>query len=303
MTEWWQQPYPGKPMVAVLGFPRPLYPPDASQPHSVDGSDIVAYKRTISRAGRWPWQTFDQDFSNPFSHGKAGGQVKDSGVEGIQRQQKMQANGYVDIATFNLMRSIVIPAGLPNAGQMAMDAYSVELVNAAWNRFKGKEPPPPNKTNSAQARLTNSITQIGIKESPANSNQQKYGAWYGMNGQPWCAMFVTWCDQTSPKPSKSLVKGSKYAYVPYIVSDAQLGINRLSITSNPLPGDLVCYDWNRDGIYDHVGLFEKWTGGTSSFTAIEGNTSGSDNSNGGQVMRQNRGTNQGYRATFVRIAE
>ena len=25
------------------------------------------------------------------------------------------------------------------------------------------------------------------------NNITKYGEWYGMNGQPWCAMFVSWC--------------------------------------------------------------------------------------------------------------
>lgn len=34
---------------------------------------------------------------------------------------------------------------------------------------------------------------LGVKESPLGSNKQKYGAWYGMNGQPWCAIFVCWC--------------------------------------------------------------------------------------------------------------
>ena len=41
MSEWWQKGYPGGPMVAVKGFPRPLYPPDAqSHKPSVDGPDV-----------------------------------------------------------------------------------------------------------------------------------------------------------------------------------------------------------------------------------------------------------------------
>ena len=30
MSEWWERAYAGAPMVKVAGFPRPLYPPDAS---------------------------------------------------------------------------------------------------------------------------------------------------------------------------------------------------------------------------------------------------------------------------------
>lgn len=35
-----------------------------------------------------------------------------------------------------------------------------------------------------------------LNEKTANAgtgNYTKYGKWYGMNGQPWCAMFVSWC--------------------------------------------------------------------------------------------------------------
>ena len=34
--------------------------------------------------------------------------------------------------------------------------------------------------------------ELGVKESPAGSNRTKYGAWYGLDGQPWCMMFVQW---------------------------------------------------------------------------------------------------------------
>ena len=293
-------------MVAVKGFPRALYPPDATgYTPSVDGPDVEAYKRTVSRAGRWKWQAFDQTFSNGFSHGKSGN-VGETGVAGVQRQGKISPDsGFVGESTFNLFRSIRIPEGLPNAGQAAMDARSVELINAAYDRFKGKEPspPPPSSGTAAQARLAKAKAELGMKESPANSNLQKYGAWYGMNGVPWCAIFCTWCDQLDGQPTKSFVKGSHYSYVPYIVGDARLGRNGLSITGQPKPGDLVCYDWGRDGEHDHVGMFEAWQAGSgSTFTAIEGNTSLSNNSNGGEVMRRTRRTvEQG--TVFVRVAE
>jgi hypothetical protein len=302
VSDWWEQGYPGGPMVAVKGFPRSLYPPDATgqgkQP-SVDGSDIEAYKRTVSRAGRWEWQAFDQQFSNGFAHGKQGGWVSTSGVAGVQRQGGLKDTGWVGQDTFNLLRSIRIPAGLPHAGEAAMDATAVELINAAYNRFKGKEP-AGGGSSSAQARLKKAVSQIGVKESPPNSNRCRYTDWYGMIG-PWCAMFVSWCDQLGDQPTKSFVKGSRYAYVPYIVSDARLGLNGLSVTSSPKPGDLICYDWDKSGAeHDHVGVFEKGT--AADWQAIEGNTSTSDNSNGGEVMRRHR-SSQDAHTVFVRVAE
>ena len=35
--------------------------------------------------------------------------------------------------------------------------------------------------------------ELGTTESPTGSNKTKYGAWYGLNGQPWCMIFIQWC--------------------------------------------------------------------------------------------------------------
>ena len=35
------------------------------------------------------------------------------------------------------------------------------------------------------------LAEVGYKEGKNNDN--KYGKWYGINNQPWCAIFVSWC--------------------------------------------------------------------------------------------------------------
>jgi len=300
VTAWYEQAYSGAPMVKVKGFPRPLYGPDASEHGkmpSVDGGDVVALKRTVSRAGRWPWQTFDDTYSYGFSHGK-GTSYKDSGIAGIQKVQQIDATGWVGEKTFNTLRSIVIPVGLPHAGEMAMDATSVQLINEAWAHFQGSEPQPTG--THRQAALEKATRELGMTESPPDSNHTPYGAWYGVDYQPWCAIFVTWAFEMVGD-SPSFQRGSRYAYVPYVVADARAGKCGLQTTDDPIPGDLVCYDWNWNGEYDHIGIYEENLGG-GSFNAIEGNTSYSSNSNGGEVMRRTRAkASQG--TVFVRVAE
>lgn len=133
--------------------------------------------------------------------------------------------------------------------------------------------------------------QIGETEHPAGSNVCKFSTWYGMVG-PWCAMFVSWCGCQAK--SRAFVRGSRWAYVPYLLDDAKAHRNNLAITSNPRRGDLVCYDWDGDGVPDHVGVFEGWVSGQPGmFTAIEGNTSletdpNGSQSNGGIVCRRSR---------------
>ena len=80
---------------------------------------IEAYKRTVSRAGRWVWQQFDQAYSNGFAHGKPGGNVAESGIAGVQRQGKITPDtGYVGTATFNLLHRSSSRPGCPTPASM-----------------------------------------------------------------------------------------------------------------------------------------------------------------------------------------
>ena len=304
MAEWWEAPYKtGKP-VPVPGFPRAVYPPDAAakgKTPSTPGPDIEAYKRTVSRAGRWQWQKFDEKFSNQFAHGK-GGDVGDTGVAGVQRQMGIDDTGWIGKATFDMLRSIKVPAGRPHSGEYAMDVTAQNLLAEAWTMFGGKETPPPITATIREKALAGAITHIGVKENPRGSNHTKFGAWYGVDYQPWCAIFVTYCYEIEAGGSPSFERGSQYAYVPYIVRDAHNNRNGLSVTKDPMPGDLCCFDWDRDVTFDHVGFFEKWIEKGVSFQGVEGNTGASDYSNGGQVMRTTRQL-RGIDTVFVRVRE
>jgi len=130
-------------------------------------------------------------------------------------------------------------------------------------------------------------TKLGTKENPAGSNRIDWASeWYGLIG-PWCAMAVTRAYVEAG--SQSFRRTQRYAYVPYIVNDARAGANNLTLTNTPQPGDLVCYDWEGNGVADHVGLFESWIAvGSGTFKAVEGNTSVGNDSNGGECMRRDR---------------
>lgn len=154
------------------------------------------------------------------------------------------------------------------------------LIRQAARAKKAAQKAPREKA------LARALTQVGTTESPRGSNRQKFGDWYGMNGVPWCAIFVTWA--YAGTGTISFKKGSRYAYVPYIVADARAGRYGLQTVREPLPGDVVCYDWD-GGVADHVGLFEKWVDrGRGTFKAVEGNTAVGNDSNGGEVMRRER---------------
>lgn len=124
-------------------------------------------------------------------------------------------------------------------------------------------------------------SQIGVKESPANSNNTKYGIWYGMNYEPWCDMFVSWCG--AQIGAQSVV--GKYAYCPYHVNFFKNAGRWLDREAKPEPGDVIFFA--NKGVACHVGIVEQ-RNGSSSVTTIEGNTSVTSNDNGGAVMRRTR---------------
>lgn len=129
---------------------------------------------------------------------------------------------------------------------------------------------------------------VGVKEYPAGSNLQEFGRWYGENGVPWCAIFISYILTHAGRPFR-------YSYVPAIVSDARAAKHGLRpILLKDIPATLkagfpvlACFDWPpRDGTADHVGLVAGVSGST--IHTIEGNTGNSDWSNGGEVLRESR---------------
>ena len=125
--------------------------------------------------------------------------------------------------------------------------------------------------------------ELGYRESPKGSNSTKYGRAYGINPAPWCAMFTWWCYRQGAGIDMRRTITSSFASC-----EAALQAFRAKglTVGTPQPGDIVIYQFDRDRAADHMGIFE--SGNRSQFVAIEGNTSGSSVSNGGQVMRRGR---------------
>lgn len=125
--------------------------------------------------------------------------------------------------------------------------------------------------------------ELGTKESPSGSNKVKYASWYGLNGQPWCMMFVMW---VFAQAGVSLP--AKTASCTALMNAAKTA--GLWVTGSYRAGDVVIYDWGDDSVPDHCGIVE--AAETTKVTAIEGNTAVGNDSDGGEVMRRVRNTAQ-----------
>ena len=109
------------------------------------------------------------------------------------------------------------------------------------------------------------------KQQIGNVGGQPYWSWYGFSSRvEWCACFVSWCaDQCGyidagiiPKFANCQNEGVAWFKTVGLWKDAGYV---------PKSGDIIFFDWENDGISDHVGIVEK----AESYTiyTIEGNTS------------------------------
>ena len=117
---------------------------------------------------------------------------------------------------------------------------------------------------------------VGTTESPPGSNRTPFGAWFGLDGVPWCNIFVSYCFAVGAHVT--IAEGFHgagctsrgCAYVP--TTEAWLRATGMWLGRvTPLPGDIAIYNWD-GGPPDHIGIVESAGGG--GFSAIEGNSEG-----------------------------
>lgn len=141
--------------------------------------------------------------------------------------------------------------------------------------------------------ITTAAKEVGYSRWSDPQAGTKYGRWYaqktgspyfGRSGVPYCAMFVSWVLSSAGMTPP----GGIFAYCPTGLNNARR-LGRVHDKRSAAPGDIVFFDWNKDGVADHVGIVTANRG--SYIETIEGNTSSGrrgSQSNGGGVYRRAR---------------
>lgn len=122
-----------------------------------------------------------------------------------------------------------------------------------------------------QAIVEVALTQLG------NEGGQPYWSWYGFEGRvEWCACFVSWCANECGYIDTGVIP--KFAGC---VLGSQWFMDRgqwQDGSFEPSAGHIIFFDWEGDGVTDHVGIVECAENGT--VYTVEGNS--------GDTCRQNR---------------
>ena len=105
------------------------------------------------------------------------------------------------------------------------------------------------------------------KQQVGNVGGYPYWSWYGFNSRvEWCACFVSRCYNQAGK-SEPRFAGCEWQGVPWFQSRGQWGARGYE---NIAPGDAIFFDWDLDGVADHVGLVLGRDG--SRVYTVEGNS-------------------------------
>lgn len=117
--------------------------------------------------------------------------------------------------------------------------------------------------------------EVGYVEGP--DNDTKYGRWFGMNNEPWCAIFVSWCANQADILTTAATASEPYVYktasVQTMYNWYRNNNRNLTISTNPSSanypkvGDLVFIN----GTSTHIGIIVAVS--SSTITTVEGNSS------------------------------
>lgn len=132
--------------------------------------------------------------------------------------------------------------------------------------------------------------EVGIKESPANSNNVKYNtAYYGRkvsgSAYPWCCAFVWWVFAEAGA-SELFYGGKKTASCKTLYNYHKK--QGQQITGNYQPGDIIFFNFSGKSSTEHVGVCVSYDKIKRTITTIDGNTGTTNEANGGAVMYRTR---------------
>jgi hypothetical protein len=132
-------------------------------------------------------------------------------------------------------------------------------------------PAAPGLRALAQARRF-----VGVAEQPPGSNRTPFGRWFGADGEPWCAIFLSYCFKVGAGfvlcggSGGAGVTANGCAYVPTL--ERWLRDTEQWLADGPAPGDIAIFNWD-GGPADHAGIVERGLG-EGRFASIEGNSDG-----------------------------
>ena len=129
--------------------------------------------------------------------------------------------------------------------------------------YSSKTKDPVSVSEDVPIVLT-AMTQLG------SEGGEEYWSWYGFDYRvEWCACFASWCEDQC-----GYIEAGAAPKFAMVGDGATWFENRnqwIAADGEPAAGDLIFFDWDRDGYLDHVGIVSKVI--DDKIFTVEGNSS------------------------------
>lgn len=130
-------------------------------------------------------------------------------------------------------------------------------------------------------------SKLGTTERPMYSNRTEFGAWYGMDGVAWCAIYISWVFWHAGYGLPRIRTEKGFALVADIVVWAKKDRSWRPVGNyKPKRGDIVVFSMGGKRP-DHAGIVQGLLNDERVHT-LEGNTNGGGSRTGGKVAELHR---------------
>jgi hypothetical protein len=153
-------------------------------------------------------------------------------------------------------------------------------------------------SNPAPAAIAVAVGEEGYREK--GTNRTKFGAWFGANGEAWCAMFVSWSFAQAETPLPGITSSKGFSAVR---SGWAYAKSHDRLVWKPQPGDIFLI--RTSGRKGHTGIVVSVDEQSGLVHTIEGNTNTKGSREGTTVLQKTRAIssiNHGFWRPFGDIA-
>jgi hypothetical protein len=259
-------------------------------------------RERLHRAARELGMSLDDNLGLPFVDRQLG-RARDYVQRFVDRIREIDGDGYRPRTRAEALRMLrALKGKLDPVGYGVMQAFL--LGGLRTGRPPARRPTAPHRQRPERPRsphrpehgarhqrvermINRAESQLGYRET--GSNYTKYGTWYGMPGQPWCAMFVSWVFAKSGQPLPAIQGPRGFAGTDYAIGELR---PRGDLHRTPKPGDVFIYP-KGPGYTGHTGIVTD-VNPNGTFDTIEGNAGSGSTS----VVRDSRSPNDGKGYVF-----
>ena len=127
---------------------------------------------------------------------------------------------------------------------------------------------------SGAAGMAKAFVNLAVSQRGTHGGS-KYLKYQGLSDGPWCTEFVAWCIGNTTNNGEKMTKYFNYIaaantnYISYCKSHSNTTWHSANSSYAPKTGDLIFFDWERDGTSDHIGIVQSAKG--NRIKTIEGN--------------------------------